>query len=206
MLSAAVRASLEPTVNVALRADPKAQERLRAVLGKVIRITIKELPESMTIGFHSQAISLLGPEYDAIDASVELSLFDLAELSDAAAVTHAIQQGRVKVVGDPILLQRASTVFTALEIDWEALLADWFGDVPGYILSQQLARAFNVARSKGQQMGRGGVQPRLQEILVDELEWLASSVHLKVLNEQVEVELERVDALWQRLQTYKESK
>ncbi|WP_113907784.1 ubiquinone biosynthesis accessory factor UbiJ [Aliidiomarina celeris] len=195
MLSNAVRGSLEPVLNLALAADPKAQERLRAVNGKIVRITLHELPESLTLAFHEREVSLLGPNYEGVDAAVTLSLFDLAELTDAATATHAIQHGKVALVGDPMLLQRAAAVFMELDIDWQELLASWFGDVPGYVMSEQLARLFKRIEQ------RKITKARVQEVLIEELAVLASPVQCRMLKEQIAVEQRRLDALEQKLTT-----
>src|SRR5690554_5922916 len=130
MLTHVVRSTLEPVLNKALSADSNTSQRLRSVRGTCVSICFRELPEPFIIRFTDNEIILLGPDYEVIDAKVSMSLFDLPQLTDAAIATQAIQQGKLQVEGDPMLLQRASAVFIELNIDWEELLATYVGDIP----------------------------------------------------------------------------
>lgn len=199
MLSHLVRASLEKILNTALAADPNSAQRLRSVRDTCVAIHLQELPEPLIISFHSEHLILLGADYDARDAEIWLSFFDLAQLADTAGATQAIQQGRLRVTGDPLLLQRAAAVFKELEIDWEDFLANYVGDVPAYLLSQKiLAVIKRVQQSRWQQ--------RMQDILIAELKLLASPVELKVIQELCTVTAEQLTQLEQRLAVLDEVK
>lgn len=192
MLTHVVRSTLEPVLNKALSADTNTAQRLRSVRGTCVMIRLQELPEPITIRFSEEQVFLLGPDYDAIDAEVTLSLLDVPMLTDAAQATQAIQQGKLNVVGDPLLLQRAAAVFVELDIDWEELLAAYLGDIPAFLISQRIQAA--MRRMKGIQVG-----PRVQEILTDETGLLATPVGLKVLEEQCMQAEQRLVQLEQRL-------
>src|SRR5690554_4887040 len=192
MLTHVVRSTLEPVLNKALSADTNTAQRLRSVRGTCVAIHLREFPEPLTIRFSEEQIFLLGPDYDAIDAEVTLSLLDVPLLTDAAQATQAIQQGKLQVVGDPLLLQRAAAVFVELDIDWEELLANYLGDIPAYIISQRI-------KATMQHLKQVEVGQRVQEILTDETGLLATPVGLKVLQEQCLQADQRLAQLEQRL-------
>ncbi len=192
MLAHLVRNALEPALNKALGADTNTAQRLRSVRGTCVAIRLRELPEPFIIRFSDQQIFLLGPNYDAIDAEVTLSLLELPQLTDAAQATQAIQQGKLQVVGDPLLLQRAAAVFVELDIDWEELLASYLGDIPAYLISQRIQAT--MKHIKQAQLGK-----RMQEVLTDETGLLATPVGFKVLQEQCTQAEQRLVQLEQRL-------
>src|SRR5690554_2438220 len=192
MLTHVVRSTLEPVLNKALSADTNTAQRLRSERGTCVAIHLREFAEPLTIRFSEEQIFLLGPDYDATDAEVALSLLDIPLLTDAAQATQAIQQGKLKVAGDPLLLQRAAAVFVELDIDWEELLAKYLGDIPAYLISQRIQTT--MRRIKKIKVGA-----RVQEILTDETGLLATPVGLKVLNEQCMQAEQRLVQLEQRL-------
>ncbi|MCC5854198.1 MAG: SCP2 sterol-binding domain-containing protein [Idiomarina sp.] len=199
MFGHALRGGLERVLNSALAADPKAAQRIRSVRQKCIRLTFKELPEPITLVFHEQTVSLVGPDYDAVDASLKASLFDVPQLTDAAAATHAIQTGTIALTGDPVLVQQAAAVFMQLDIDWEEALAEWVGDVPAYLLSQKIKAG--LARVKSAEP-----HARVSEYLTEEQQLLASPVMLQVLQADCVKLQQRLEALEQRLATFMTTK
>lgn len=192
MLSHVVRSTLEPVLNKALSADANTAQRLRSVRGTCVAIRLRELPEPLIIRFSDEEMFLLGPDYDAIDAEVTLSLLDLPQLTDAAMATQAIQQGKLQVLGDPLLLQRAAAVFVELDIDWEELLATYFGDIPAYLMSQRIQAVMKRVKETK-------LRQRVEELLTDETGLLATPVELKVLKEQCMHADQRLVKLEQRL-------
>lgn len=138
MLGHVFRSFAEPIINQALATDLESRHRLQQVESKCIRIDVKELPMPLVMQFSQGVVTLLGRGYEALDASVTLSLTDIPTLQDRAQATQAIQSGTIQVTGDPLLLQYASEVFTGLEIDWEVWLADYVGDVPAYVIGQKI--------------------------------------------------------------------
>ena len=146
----------------------------------------------MIMRFTEDGVVLLGPNYDAYDAKVTLSLFDVPQLTDAAAATHAIQQGKLNVVGDPLLLQRAAAVFTDIDIDWEELLAAYLGDIPAFLINKRLQKAINRAKE-------AKVRERASEILTDETGLLATPVDMKVLQEQCKRAEQKLQTLEQKM-------
>lgn len=192
MLKHLARSTMEAAFNKALQADPQSAQRLRSVRDTCVCIQVKELPEPLTMRFTEEHVLFLGPDYNAHDAKVIMSLFDVPQLADAALATQAIQQGKLKVEGDPLLLQRAAAVVTELNIDWEELLAAYLGDVPAYLISQRLQKA--IAKAK-----QVKVRDRAYELLTDETGLLATPVDMKVLHEQCKRAEQKLQTLEKQL-------
>lgn len=133
---ALINSLVERALNSALQADPDAPRRLRAVRGRTFRLTLSELPWPLTLTFCADKVLLMGSEYEAVDGEVITSLPVLAELRDASKVTAAIHRGDLTLHGDPVLAQQASQVIAGLQIDWENVFCEHFGDVPGYWMTQ----------------------------------------------------------------------
>lgn len=192
MLMHLARSTMEVAFNKALKADPQSTQRLRSVRGTCVCIQVKELPEPLIMRFTEEHVIFHGSDYDAYDAKVTMSLFDVPQLSDAALATQAIQQGKLKVVGDPLLLQRAAAVMTELDIDWEELLAAYLGDIPAYLISQRLKKA-------AKKLKQTKVLDRTYEVLTDETGLLATPVDMKVLKEQCNRAEQKLQHLEQKL-------
>lgn len=133
-------AFIERLINTALAEDPTAPQRLKTVRGKTFRLQVTSWPWPLTLTFSDDRVMLMGSTYEAIDGEVSASLQVLMGLTDASKVTAALQRGEMTLSGDPIFAQQASQVLLGLQIDWEEALAQRFGDVPGYWLSQGIAR------------------------------------------------------------------
>lgn len=189
-----VREILEPAMNQLLRSDLQTAARLQTLIGKSVGIWLKEISEPFILGFHVEGVQLYGAAYaEALDAKVELSLFDLPLLTDNASATQAIQQGKLKVTGDPILLQAAANVFKQLVIDWETLLVPYVGDIGAYLLAKPLVRV--QASIKGWQPTK-----HLAPLLSDELGILATQVDKKSLQAQIEHSLAELARIELRIQ------
>lgn len=189
-----VREILEPAMNQLLRSDLQTAARLQTLIGKSVGIWLKEISEPFILGFHVEGVQLYGAAYaEALDAKVELSLFDLPLLTDNASATQAIQQGKLKVTGDPILLQAAANVFKQLVIDWETLLVPYVGDIGAYLLAKPLVRV--QASIKDWQPTK-----HLAPLLSDELGILATQVDKKSLQAQIEHSLAELARIELRIQ------
>lgn len=193
-----LRATLERTLNFALANDIGAEKRLAAVAGKTFRLRVGGLPEPITLLFHGHGVSVMGPAYEVVDCEVITSLSDLTELQDASKITQLIHSGRVQVIGDPVLAQQAAVVFKQLDIDWESLLSDYLGDVPGYWLSQFMAKAGALKPQPG------ALESRASEMLTEELRVAASPLAFALLVDDSKALAQRLQALeqrWQAIQT-----
>ena len=179
MFAQAIYASIESSLNLALRHDDSASQRIGSLVGKVVHLQMSEIPLPLIIRFHQDQVQLHGSEWSEFDAKVSFSIFDAPLLMDAADATHAIQQGKVALQGDPILLQQASQVFMQLDIDWESLLAAQIGDVPAYLIAKRMRAAHDPMRFKK-------AQRRAGELLVDELEIAASRTDFERLKTDVQ--------------------
>lgn len=188
-----IRAAIERSLNFALAADPSSPKRLRPLIGKCFRFTASGLPEPITLLFFEDRVSMMGPDYEAVDCAVSAALSDLPELSDASTskVTKLLQSGRVQVVGDPVLAQQAAHVFKQLDIDWEEMLSGYIGDVPGYWASQM------VAKLAALKPDTKAFQQRASEFLTQEFNAAASPLQMAILIDDIkelEARIARLEA------------
>lgn len=158
-----LRASAERTLNLGLANDPSAMQRLQPLRGKCFRLQAKGLPEPVTILFLNDRVQLMGPDYEVVDCAVTTNLSDLPKLSDTSNVTKMLQTGQIEIVGDPVLAQQAAQVFLQLNVDWEEFVANYLGDVPGYLVGQAMTKIAALRPPKG------ALQDRVQAFLTEEL-------------------------------------
>ncbi|MGX5914701.1 ubiquinone biosynthesis accessory factor UbiJ [Aliidiomarina sp. Khilg15.8] len=191
-MHSAFNALAETLVNAALKEDPGSQARLRAVQGKTFRVRLDELPWPLTLTFTRDQVLFMGAEYEAIDGEVSTSLSMLQSLQDASEVTQAIQRGEVHLHGDPIFAQHASQVLLGLQIDWEQAMADRFGDVAGYWLSQ------GIQRAKSRIPSAADWRNWLSETLTEEKKLLPGQVEYALFSDDLRALSQRVNALEQQ--------
>ena len=118
---------LEAAVNHVLALDPETPARLRPLVGRSVRVELPETGMVLRAYFSDRGISLSQPDPDdpPVDASVRLPA--------TAALTLIRSRGEqaqgVEFRGDVAVVHALRRLAGGLEIDWEAQLARFTGDI-----------------------------------------------------------------------------
>ncbi|MGM0784934.1 MAG: ubiquinone biosynthesis accessory factor UbiJ [Pseudomonadota bacterium] len=134
-------AGIERTLNALLARDPAAPARLARLAGSRIVLRLEQPRFELLMAFHAQGVDLLRLEADAettADAVVELDAEALGELLGGASMERLMFQGRIVVRGQVHRLEAVRELLLDLDLDWEAELAHWLGDVPAHSLAEGL--------------------------------------------------------------------
>ncbi|MCG6658366.1 hypothetical protein HOP52_11435 [Halomonas campisalis] len=193
-------AGIERMLNALLARDPAAPGRLARLAGSRLLLRLEQPALTLLVSFHAHGLDLLRQEHadeTAADAVVELDAETLGELLGGQPMERLMFQGRLAVRGRIHLLEEVRDLFLDLELDWEAELAHWLGDIPAHSLAEGLRR-----------IGRWGLRTRdeltadVAEYVFEEARWLPGRHQLEALRDhltELEVATDRLEARLTRL-------
>ncbi|MGM0695123.1 MAG: ubiquinone biosynthesis accessory factor UbiJ [Pseudomonadota bacterium] len=134
-------AGLERSINALLARDPAAPSRLARLAGQRVLLRLEHPALALAVHFHPTGLDLMRPDDTAeegFDAVVELDAETLGELLGGASVERLMFQGKLAVRGRTHLLEAGRDLLLDLDLDWEAELARWLGDIPAHSLAEGL--------------------------------------------------------------------
>ena len=136
-------AGIERSLNALLARDLAAPERLARLAGCRVLLRLERPSLALLLSFHSQGIDLLRqaePDESVADTVVELDSETLGEMFGGESLERLMFRGKLAVRGRVHLLEEMRELFFDLEIDWEAELARWLGDIPAHTLAEGIRR------------------------------------------------------------------
>jgi ubiquinone biosynthesis protein UbiJ len=196
---------LEAAINRLLATDQNSAQRLQRLDGRVVELQLQGLGIALFFTFtpHRVRVGLdAAREADTVISGSPPALFAMAmpDQDDAWGRPGS----RVRISGDATLARDIERLFSRLDLDWEAELSRWLGDVIGYqvaagargALEQLRAAAADFEEMTGEQLRRaGGMLAQQADIrtfsdAVDELRDATSRLEakLRILRERRERE------------------
>lgn len=136
-------AGIERSLNALLARDLAAPERLARLAGCRVLLRLERPSLALLLSFHSQGVDLLRqgePDESAADTVVELDSETLGELFGGESLERLMFRSKLAVRGRVHLLEEVRELFFDLDIDWEAELARWLGDMPAHTLAEGVRR------------------------------------------------------------------
>ncbi|MBZ9539133.1 SCP2 sterol-binding domain-containing protein [Modicisalibacter tunisiensis] len=194
-------ACAEKTFNSLLARDPAAPGRLRRLAGKRLLLRLERPSLALLVTFHTQGLGLLhapqAEETDA-DAVVEADCEALGSLLAGESLEQLMFSGRLSLRGQTHLLEATRELLMDLDLDWEAALAEWFGDVPAHSLAEGLRRFARFGLRSQHEL-----RADLSEYVFEEARLLPGQAQREVLRDhltELEVATDRLEARLARLQ------
>lgn len=138
-------AGLEFAINQALSLDPASQNKLGQLKGHVFHLefTAPELDFYLIPG--DKDISLRGIYQYEADTKLSGSANEFIKLATASDPANALINGELELHGDSNALIELQKIGQQLDLDWEAPLADLFGDVIGHHIGKTVRSGFKFA-------------------------------------------------------------
>ena len=170
-------AGIERSLNALLARDLASPGRLAQLAGKRLLLRLEHPSLALLLSFHPHGIDLLrqdDADESIADTVVELDSETLGELLGGESLERLMFRGKLAVRGRVHLLEEVRDLFFDLEIDWEAELAHWLGDVPAHTLAEGLRR-----------MARWGLRAQ-QEMRADIAEYVFEEARLLPGRQQLE--------------------
>lgn len=193
-------AGLERTLNALIVRDPAAPSRLARLAGHRLLFRLEQPALALAIHYHPTGLDLLRPDDTAeegFDAVVELDAETLGELIGGASVERLMFQGKLAVRGRTHLLEATRDLLLDLDLNWEAELARWLGDIPANSLAEGL-----------RSLSRWGLRTRqefcadVSEYVFEEARLLPGRHQLEAMRDQLtdlEIATDRLEARLARL-------
>lgn len=172
---------LELAVNNALEHDAKVAPRLKSLLGKVVVLEIKNINQRVVVDIQPHGLELSSQVPEQADVTLSATIGALAKIGRSGMEHADLQPGELEIHGDPIVGQKFAQLISGLDVDWEGLLAEHFGDNSAVALSVGVEHAKTLA-----QEGRLMVKARLNALVKDDLNLLADAAEVESFLEQVD--------------------
>lgn len=124
-----VTAGLESVLNAFLWRDRGLKAARQRLLGKVLRVELKEFTAPLVLVFSEQQLDVLGEWEGEADCRVISRLAVLPKLRDRQQLTALIRNGDLEVQGDLQVVQNWVALMDLAEFDPAELLAPYTGDI-----------------------------------------------------------------------------
>ena len=142
-LNDALLMALELTIRRALRYDPAALRRLQRMDGKIIEVRVSRPSLQLFILPNADGLDLSSRPPAEPDCRIEGGAADFVEL--LLDEQKSFGSG-IRLSGDTELAIDLNRCLQQLDIDWEGMLAERIGDLPGHQLSQWLRQGYGYLR------------------------------------------------------------
>lgn len=192
-------AGLEAAINKALQLDPASLLKLSQLNGHVfqLQLTAPELDFYLIPG--DQEIRLCGLFEGEADTKLSGSASELFKLATANDPANALINGDLELHGDSNALISLQKIGQQLELDWEAPLADLFGDVVGHHMGNSLRKGFSFASQLF-----GNIKRQTEEYIKEESDLLPPRWQVETFYSDIESIKLRTERLEARFQKFKQ--
>lgn len=189
---------MESTVNAALKLDPATLKRLDQLSGRVIAIECTAPQLTVFLRPHSDGFILQGQYEKTPDCHINGTALALLKLMTADNKTNALLNNQIQLSGDLDLSQKLQSLLADLDIDWEAKLAEYLGDIAAHQIGNQARTLHRWGKSSA-----NSLLLNIEEYLHEETRTLPSRAELAPFYSDIEklaLTSERLSARIERLQ------
>lgn len=196
--------TLETLVNQALRHDPATRQRLTALAGKLIHIETEAPALQVMIEIQGERIRLTPESRQTPHVTIEAHTLELLRL--AISQQPQLIGGPLRVQGQVQVLEQLQGIARQLDIDWEAPLAAFFGDVAGHQLGQRARGLFDFARTAARTFVRNSTEYLQEERALLPVRWEVDELteaaeDLRADSDRLQARLDRLGQRLNRLET-----
>ena len=191
MLTSAGLVAAEKCINKSLQYDPATQNALTACEGKILSLQITAPAIKIAVLIQEKSIRLMSQWDGEVDTQLSGSMIALAQI--AQTPVHNLKDSGVTVMGDLQFLAHLQKIVQQLDIDWEEMLTQIFGDLIGHQMAQTLRSKINWTKNRAKT-----AQRLASEFVTEELQAIPSTIELKEFYRQVDELRLTVDRLGAR--------
>lgn len=187
-------AGIENILNTFLWRDRGLKAARQRLVGKVLRVELKEFSSPIVLVFSEQQLDVLAQWEGEADCLVTTGLGTLPKLRDRQQLTALIRSGELEVQGDLQVVQNWVALMDFAEFDPAELLAPYIGDIAAEGISK-------VIRGGGKLFKKGFTrnQQYLSEAITEEWKMAPGSLEVAWFAEETAAVERKVDALVARL-------
>ena len=201
-LQSAALEGVEKMINAALVFDPSTLRQLAPLQGKILLIESSTPSLRIAIEVGSSGLLLHNGWQDSADVHIIGSLISILNMGINAGEMRSFSGTGVNVTGNLEVLRQLNLTMAALDIDWEAALAELVGDVPAHILSDAMRKTANVRTDTLQRAKSAVVEVSQEELRLSPTkneydEFVLSVRHLATDTERLSARVDRLHRLFQ---------
>ena len=205
-LQSAALEGVEKMINAALVFDPSTLRQLAPLQGKILLIESSTPSLRIAIEVGSSGLLLHNGWQDSADVHISGSLISILNMGINAGEMRSFSGTGVNVTGNLEVLRQLNLTMAALDIDWEAALAELVGDVPAHILSDAMRKTANVRTDTLQRAKSAVVEVSQEELRLSPSkneydEFVLSVRHLATDTERLSARVNRLHRLFQTRST-----
>lgn len=190
---------IELACNQALEHDAAALASLQTLQGKSLLLEIKQVNQRLSIEPHAHGVEITTTELEHFDVTLSATPSALLSIAKQGLEGAELAPGELEISGDPIIAQRFARIAANLNIDWEGLLAEHFGELPSVILSKGFKQASVIAND-----GKTLLKDQLNTLLKEKFELVADHHEVDIFLENVDDLRATVDRLEARVKRIRE--
>ena len=179
MLSTAALASAEKIIQRALEYDPSSRIALSQLAPHVLAIQVTAPEFKVFVVPDEKGIRLLGNYEGEITTQLQGSLFALISLVKSERLN--LKETNVELIGNTSFISELQKIFKNIDIDWEEMLSQVFGDIIGHQGAEIVRSKLSWSKDRV-----NNIQRLTSEFLTEELRVLPSSPELNFFNSQVD--------------------
>lgn len=193
-LHSAGLAALELMVNQTLSLDPATRRRLAKLADHVFLFHCTQPAIGIYVIPGEQEVRLCGTFDGEVHTTLRGKAGDFGRLATAADPANVLINSDLELVGNSQALMDLQAILRDLDIDWEAPLANLFGDVIGHQLGNVMRQGFRFGLQAMQ-----GFKRQFGEYWIEESELVAPSWQLRQFFDDVDQLAMRTERLQARL-------
>lgn len=160
-------------LNKTLSFDPTSFTRLKKLNNKILLLTI--LPIDISIRLKITSAGFETCDSGEADITITGKPSQFLKLTQ----TKSLYESGVKIVGDMGLAEEIKNIFSQLDIDWEALIAEYTGDVPARQITQAGRAGFKWVKET-----HSNLTQDIVEYLQEEIRILPSKTEMELFTAQ----------------------
>ena len=187
--------ALEVAINQYLNLDPNASTFLTPLAGKVIKVTITSINESLYLCPSADSIQLLDFSSEPVDTQLTGSVFAFGLMGLSSKPMRSIFSGDIQIEGDMQLGRQFQALFSKLDINLEPHLARYTGDN----VAQHISQFFR----SGHEWSKEAIESfrlNVSEYLQEETRDLPSEPEVAIFHTQVDELPSKFDRLQSRIE------
>lgn len=201
---ASIYKRLSSIVNKALATDVASMQRLAPWVGKVLRIEVQDFNWQVDVEVCEAGVSIKPvaksdtEDTAAADVKMRADLMSFIAIARARGSSESLFKKKIHINGDVGFASDCQAILRDLKIDWEALLAEYIGDVAAHRLMQGASYA-----RKNLCYAAESLAEQTQTYLQHEIKLLPTKNDLQDFTDNVQQcrdHCARLQARWQRMQ------
>ena len=185
---------LELACNQALEHDPTTLEKVQSLSGKTVVLHVQDFNQNVSVQPREFGLELTADAVENPSVTLSAKPPALIKLAHYGMENADLEAGELEIQGDPIIAQKFVKIVSNLNVDWEGLLAEQFGEVPASLFS----KGFSVVQAVAQQ-GQQNIKNKIQQVLHDDLNLVANADQIEKYLDGVDDLRDKVDRLEVRL-------